>query len=129
MGKVNWEYVNSINTKSVYLDPEDPSGPDYNVYLSNRILTNFIDSVMYANDMNTNWHLDPKLQYDYLYHAVRQRKRFFLNKKKAEKIDCFEIVQEYFGYSNRKTIEAIKVLTEEQIDQIREFMFQGGVKK
>jgi hypothetical protein len=41
-------------------------------------------------------------------------------------IDC---VKEYFGYSNEKAKEALRILTDEQITLIKEKLEKGGVKK
>jgi hypothetical protein len=33
---------------------------------------------------------------------------------------------EYFGYSSEKALEALNILTEEQLSMIREKLFKGG---
>lgn len=123
--KTDWSHVNSINTKSEYLNVEDPYGLKYQPFLINRIFCNFIDTIMQTNDMNLNPTLDHKLHYDYMFYSIRQKKRFFKGKKGIKSED-FELVQEYFGFSNKKTTEALRVLTEEQLAEIKERMFKGG---
>jgi hypothetical protein len=43
--------------------------------------------------------------------------------KKDENIDC---VKTYFGYSNQKAKEALRILTDEQISEIRIKTDKGG---
>jgi hypothetical protein len=38
-------------------------------------------------------------------------------------------VKEYFGYSNEKAKEALRILTDEQITLLKEKLEKGGVKK
>ena len=44
-------------------------------------------------------------------------------------IDNVPIIQEYYGYSKEKAIQALTILTEEDILAIREEMFTGGRQK
>ena len=77
--------------------------------------------------MNMLHGIDEKMQYDYLKHSVRKRKRFS-KWVKSEKIDSIDLIKDYFGYSNSKAQESLRVLTDEQISSIRQEMDIGGVK-
>jgi len=97
------DYLNSINqTKENLLDSED-SGWDKNYppYVINKCMSQHIDTVMYANEMNLWGQLPNKLQYDFFINTVRPRKRFSPWAKK-EKMNDLEIVKQYYGYSNEK---------------------------
>lgn len=91
---------------------------EYNSYLTNRALSFHLDTILYAQEMNLNSHLDNKLKYDYLFHSIPKRKRY--GKKWPKKLNdpALEFVKEYFKYSDNKAIEAINTLGEDQIDQI-----------
>jgi hypothetical protein len=86
-----------------------------------------IDTVLLANEMNINSQLDKKLQYDFFINIVRPRKRFSPWLKK-EKIDSLEVVKHYYGYSDEKAKSALKILTQDQIDFIKQRMNRGGRK-
>ncbi len=129
MSKPDWSYVNSINEKDKYIDINDAGSPKYLAFLINKSLCNHRDTVLYANVMNINYGLDNKLQYDFLYHGIRQKRRIFKNRKTEKSSDdSFTLVQSYYGFNNKKTYEALNVLTHEQIEVIRRKMDKGGVK-
>jgi hypothetical protein len=56
---------------------------------------------------------------------VRPRKRFSPWHKKTIHND-FEYVKEYYGYNNKKTEEALKILSKEQIGIIKSKLNKGG---
>jgi hypothetical protein len=80
---------------------------------------------MVANEMNINPHLDKKLQYQFLLNIVRPRKRFSPWLKK-EKLNDLEAVKSYYGYSNEKARAALRILTDEQLEQIKLKLNTGG---
>ncbi len=75
--------------------------------------------------MNRLLHLDKKLQFDFLLNSLRKRKRFspWLRKEDIKDFDC---VKSYYGYSNEKALQALKILTKTQIDFIRSKLETGG---
>lgn len=120
------EIVPSIlQTKKYVLD--DPK--DYNAYIVNRSLSYHMDCIMYANQMNQCSNLDPELQYQYLLNTVRPMKRKFQPWQKTSAIKDIDCVKQYFGYSNEKAKEALRILTDEQITLIKTKTDKGGVKK
>ena len=123
------DYLNSINLTKDYLMDEDPLWEkNYPVYVVNRCMSQHLDTIMVANEMNQNSHLDKKLQYDFFINTVRPRKRFSPWGKK-QKVDDLELVKQYYGYSNEKAIQALRILTQTQIDFIRTKLNTGGKKR
>jgi hypothetical protein len=114
-----------LQTKKDVLDNEK----DYKPYLVNRSISYHIDCILYANQMNMNHHLDGKLQYQYLLNTIRPMKRKFQPWQKTSAIKDIDFIKEYFGYSNDKAKEALRLLTDEQITLIKEQLEKGGVKK
>lgn len=122
------DWLNSINqTKKNIMDEDSESIRQYSPYVINRCLSGEIDSLMYANEMNMNSSLDKKLQYDFYINILRKRKRFspWLRKEAIKDLEC---VKSYYGYSNEKALQALKILTQEQIDFIKSKLETGGTK-
>lgn len=113
--------------KNVLLDEVDEK--EYNAFLTNRALSYHLDCILMVNDMNMNHHLDKKLQYSYLLNIVRQMKRKFQPWQKSSVDKNLECVKEYFGFSNAKAKEALRILTEDQILDIKRITNKGGVNK
>ena len=105
-----------LQTKKPILEDEK----DYNPFMVNRALSYHMDCIMYANQMNVNFGLDKKPQYDYLINIVRAKKRNFAKWEKPIQEDNLQSIKLFFGYSDAKAAEALKVLTDEQIDIIKE---------
>ena len=114
-----------LQTKKDVLDNDK----DYKPFLVNRALSYHLDCITYANLMNMNHHLDERLQYQYFLNTIRPMKRKFQPWQKASAVKDLELVKEYFGFSNEKAKEALRILTDEQITLIKEKLEKGGVKK
>ena len=69
------DWLNSINTTKKNLLDEDPT-LKYPAFIINRCMSGHIDTILLANEMNVQNHLDPKLQYDFFINIVRPKKRF-----------------------------------------------------
>ena len=75
--------------------------------------------------MNMSHQLPTKLQYDFLLNSLRKRKRFSPWLKK-EKIQDLDAVKSYYGYSNEKAQQALRILSPEQLAFIRSKLDTGG---
>ena len=115
-----FDYVKSINNKK----PVD-SMSGYNPFLTNASFSYAMDTVMLANEMNQYHALPPECQYDFLNGSVKKGNRW--NKwYKEEKNPHVEMVMEYYGYSKEKALEALQVLTQENLRDIKKLMDKGG---
>ena len=120
-----FDFANSINYTKENLMVDDWSEKQYNAFIINKSLSHGIDTVVAANEMNARPHLDAKLQYDFLCGFVRKKKRF--NKwLKPEKEENLEIIKEYFGYSNVRAQEVLRILSDEDIVEIKKLLNKGG---
>jgi hypothetical protein len=121
------DYIPAIShTKKRLMDSDDEQWEkNYQAYLVNKNYSNFQDTILYANEMNKYHNIDNKLQFDYLLNSIRPRKRFSPWHKKTIHND-FDYVKEYYGYNNKKTEQALNILTKEQIDDIKSQMNKGG---
>ena len=120
------DWLNSINKTKKNLIDEDPSlEKEYNPYIVNRIYSGHLDSVMFANEMNKYSFLSKKIQYDFYLNSLRSKKRFspWLRKDKIKDLDY---VKRYYGYSNEKAQQALKILTKQQLNFIRSKFETGG---
>ena len=124
------DYLNSINLNKNNLMGED-SDPawksKYPEYIINKCMSHHMDTVMYANEMNQYSNISKKMQYDFYIHIVRPRRRFSPWGKK-QKIDDLDLVKRYYGYSTDKAIQALRILSPNQIDYIKDKLNKGGKK-
>jgi len=122
-----FEYVNAINTTKKDIMVDDITEKAYNPFIINRSLSYFNDTVLMANEMNINHHLDNRLQFDFFINIVRKKKRFskFM---KPETVSDVEVVKEYYGYNNEKARQALSLLTSEHINELKKKVYKGGRK-
>ena len=99
---------------------------DYNPYIVNKALSFHYDCVMQANEMNKYPGLPGVLQYQFLLNSIRGYKRPFKPWQKRETIEDLEIVKEYFNYSNEKAKEALVLLNNADMEEIRKKLHKGG---
>jgi len=122
----NW--LNSININKNDIITEDPDTErEYAPFIINKCMSGHLDTVLLANEMNINHSLPKRLQYDFFLNSVRKKKRFspWLRKDKIKDLDC---VKRYYGYSNEKATQALRILSSEQIAFIRSKLEIGGKK-
>ena len=123
------DYLNSINqNKENLMDTDDPGWEkNYTPYVINKCLSQHMDTIMYANEMNRLPNIDKRLQYDFFINTIRPRKRFSPWGKK-KKVDDLELVKQYYGYSNEKAKQALRILSPDQLDYIKSKLKKGGKK-
>ena len=122
------DWLNSINFTKKNLLEEDPSlAKDYPPYIINRCLSGHLDCILLVNEMNKYASLDKDMQYEFLLNSLRQRKRFSPWLRK-DKISDLDYVKRYYGYSNEKASQALKLLSPEQIEFIKQRLDTGGKK-
>lgn len=98
-------------------------------FMVNRALAYHMDCVLYANEMNLHSELDGDMQYSYLLNTIRSMNRDYKPWQKSTTDKDIECVKQYFGYSNERAKEALRILNEEQIAEIRAKTNKGGVNK
>lgn len=112
-------------TKKVVVTEENER--DYVPFVVNRSLSFHHDIVMFANEMNKLPNLDNILQYHYLLNTVRAFRRPFQKWQKRDTIENLDAVKEYYGYSNEKAKEALSILSDTQIEEIKKSLNKGGL--
>ncbi len=122
------EWLNSINfTKDNLMETDPDSKKEYNSYIINKCLSAHLDCILFTNEMNMHHQLDKDMQYSFYLNTLRKRKRFspWLRKDKVIDLEC---IKKYYGYSNEKASQALKILNKSQIDFIKQRLETGGTK-
>lgn len=127
-----FDYVNSINVskKNLMQGTENDSLAEssYAPFIVNKAFSYFPDTIFYANEVNKMAGVDNLLQYSYLLNSIRPQKRFAKWAKKEDS-DDLNAIKEYYGYSNEKAYQALKLLSKDQIDLVKEKLEKGGVNE
>ena len=122
------DWLNSINFNKEDLTEDDEHIiKSYPPFIINKCLSGHIDTVLFANEMNRYHFLDKDMQYKFYLNTLRKRKRFspWIRKDKVSDLD---IVKSYYGYSNEKARQVLRILSTEQINYMKQRLDTGGKK-
>ena len=120
-----FEYLKAINETKKDIMVDDIAEKEYNPFIINRGLSFFKDTILYANEMNRYHHLDHRVQFDFFINIIRKKKRWS-KWIKADEISNLKLIKEYYGYSNEKAKSALSLMSNEQIEQLKQRIYKGG---
>ena len=120
-----FEFVKAISYSKKDIMIDDLIEQEYNSFIINRALSYYPDTILYANEMNKNHHLDGRLQFDFFINIIKKRKRFspWL---KATEIENLDVIKEYYGYSNEKAKSVLSLFNNKQIENLKHRIYKGG---
>lgn len=122
-----FDFLNSINDNKKDLIREDPlTEKDYIPFMVNRGLSYFSDTILYANEMNQFASIPKQWQFDFYRIGIPKKKRFSKWHKRDQNSEDLEIVIKEYGYSSQKALQALELLSEDQIKQLKEKYKTGG---
>jgi hypothetical protein len=123
------DILNCINvTKDTDL-LDEYNKTDYVPFLINRGMSFYPETILHANFLNSNSHLDRILQYKYFLYSVKKKKRFskwLSNSKPPENI---QIISKFYGISINKSKEIADMITSEDLDNMKKYLDTGGTKR
>ena len=105
-----------------------PDSPDraYVPFMVNRGLSFFNDTVMFANEMNRYASLPAKMQYDFLRHGIRPRKRFSKWGKRADDTADVQLLMKHYSCNAERAREVISFYPEDELSKLRKQYERGG---
>jgi hypothetical protein len=126
-----YSFVNAINDNRDIIR-NDPR-PDfmvqyYNPFLTNKTLSWYMDTVLFANEMNKYPTLDKDMQFAYLLNTIRKKRRYS-KKINIEEDENLELICNYYNVNKRVGIEYLQIMSSEDIDGIKNRLYKGGVEK
>lgn len=108
-------FVNAVN------DGKDiPMNHEYSQYLMNRNFSMFQDTIYIANQTNGMSNVTNEMHFKYLRNLVSRRKRYG-RWPKGHSSEVINMISAYFDISMEKTLEALSILNDEQIEKIIEW--------
>lgn len=124
-----FEFANQILQGKKQLIVDEVTEAEYVPFMVNRALSYHKDCVLYANEMNRRHQLDKKLQNDFLLNTIRAKKRPFNKWIKPEKSEDIACIKSFYGFSDAKARDALRLLTDKQIQELKEKADKGGLGK
>jgi hypothetical protein len=107
----------------------DEIDSEYIPFIINRSFSMVKETLFFAQQMNLNPHLENRLQFDFYCGRIPSKKRYFRwHRKHMPDIDTLNCVIEKYGYSKKRALEALKLLSEDECQQIKQEFAIGGKK-
>jgi hypothetical protein len=123
-----FDFINDISFGKKDLmrgtDNDRVAEKSYNQFIVNRGLSYFPDTILYVNEMNIR-KVPNRMHYTFLLNSIRSKKRFS-KWAKSEDEENLELIQTHYNYSKRKAQDALKILTNKQIEEIKTLYNKGG---
>jgi len=120
-----FDFINDINFGKQYLLADDTQS-EFDAYTVNRAMTIFPDTFASGEFLNSNHHLDKRMQHDYLFYSVQKRKRWkqggWLKRSDAEKkeLKILKDVARVVQLNLKRTRQFWSVLSESERKQFLE---------
>lgn len=120
------DYLKDINfEKKNILRQDEQAIKDFQPFLIRRNLSNFLDAILFVQELNKRPSMEKQLQYDYLLNSLRARKRF-AKTHRQEKEEEIEYVKSFYGYNDERAYEALELLSKDDVDIIKTYFIKGG---
>lgn len=115
-----------MNTKKDSLPP-DTKVSHYPAFVINRALSQHIDCLGHAQNMNMRGNLPIRQHYLFLLNTVRKGRRDFIPwAKKPAKEEAVDIIATYSRISRRKAEHLVDCVTPAQIEKMKQVIDLGG---
>lgn len=124
-----FDYINSIGYSKKNIMDSDDEEKSYSAFMVNRGLSQFQDTILFANEMNIHHHLPSKLQYDYFINTIRSRKRRSGKWAKVVENNDLSAIMDYYAINKQKASDILRILTVDQLSIIKTRLEAGGVQK
>lgn len=121
-----FSFVNAILTGSE-LDLTEDNLAIYNSFLVNKGLSFYVDCIFIVNEINLRPSVEKKQHYNYYKYSVRKYKRPYMkwiNKEQSNKVD---LIKRFFNFSTEKALEVVDLISEENLNEIKEKLSTGGL--
>lgn len=126
-----FRFLNSFFDKKEYLLATEEDEKEYEkiAFLTRRGLSQHLDCILYANEMNIHAPLPGRMEYDYFWHSIRKMRRGYPKWPKKVKGEDIEIVMTYFQVNHHRAEEYLNILSKGQLARMKSSMEIGGEKQ
>lgn len=121
-----FDFVKDICEQKQYLFNESTEYA-FVPFMINRALSQNVDTIMWANEMNKFRHGTSEMVHDFLFYSIPKKKRYNkwakANNEDNEKI---ELLMKHYNVNRRVAISYLALLTEQQLADIQQRNNIGG---
>lgn len=121
-----FDWLTDLNQEKKYLLRED-TATDFSSFMINRGMSQNVETIMYANEMNKHCQLSKEMVHDFYYYILSRKKRFSKwAKQSGDNKEELDLITKHYGVSRVRAMEYLKLLTPEDLQKIQESHEVGG---
>lgn len=121
-----FDYIDAVGHTKRDLMSEDPDWEkEYSTYMVNQAFSLGLETIFYANEMNTS-QATRRMQHDFYLHLLPAKKRFNTWPKKIKVHEDVVLLAKYLGCSVKAASRMFEFLTEADIKEVRDGTYTGG---
>lgn len=121
-----FDWLNDLNSdkKGIF---NETTAADFSTFMINRGLSQNVETIMYANELNKHWHITKEMAYDFYFYAIPKKKRYTKwSKASNDNKEELDLIVKHYNVNRVVALEYLKVLTSEDIENIKEQYVVGG---
>jgi len=119
-----FDIVKSLNEKTDF----EYDIKDYSAFMINRIMSNTLDTLFFAEAMNRFYDLDKGIQRDFYWYGLPKSKRFGKYHKAIVINNDVKMIMDHYVVNQKVAESYFKLMNDSAIQQLREGMNYGGRK-
>lgn len=123
-----FDFTKSLSQTKVNLldqDPENIKDLKGSMFMINRAFSYYVDTILWANEINQHSNIEPLMFHDFYFYGLKSKSRYSKWSKKINDEDV-QLIMSHYNYSERLAIEALELLSSEDIINIRKSRETGG---
>ena len=124
-----FDMINDISSNKKYIFNDD-TAQVYAPFMVNKALSQHLDTILLANEMNKRPMLSKEMHFDFLFYSVDSKQRYgkwAKAEKRNEEMKLF--VRDKYDINNEHALEYIKLMSEDEIKHIEAILKNKGGKK
>jgi hypothetical protein len=121
-----FDWLTDLNYDKQYLFREE-TAPDFTPFMINRGMSQSVETIMYANELNKHWQLTKEQVHDFYFYLLSKKKRFNKwAKQSGDDKENIDLVVKHYGVNRLRALEYLKLLTPEDLQTIKASYDVGG---
>lgn len=113
-----FDFIKSVSSTKKDIFTEDS---EYSAYMVNKGLSYFMDTILYANQMNVLPNISPRQNYDYYMNSIRKKDRFS-KWHKSPKDEKAKIIMDFYECNYVTALQYLNCMSHEDFDYINKLM-------
>jgi hypothetical protein len=124
-----FDWLDSINTGKT-LELDEQSFKDYVPFQINNGMSQHLDTVLIANEMNKRPWLSKNMQYKFYCGAVIKKRRMgkWAKADAEEQTEDIDTVSAYYNVNRQVAATYLKIVKPEELEMMRKANFKGGAE-